>query len=169
MKLNGMPEIASSISRRTAIGLGVASGLAFASFPAEDLLGKTPPTAPDTSPEFKAAYMFAIKKDVFRNGPGFWAVAYPDDKFAGEPVLIGNPVLIPKPQAGAMPRGWGAKAGSIIVGPDAVLRLVHKVNDQDVHVTLLPFESMADVRAMGITDGVSSWKLFPAHKLQPPY
>ena len=168
MGFNGQPERGTSFSRRTAIGLGVASGLALAGVPAEDLLGKTPPSSPDTSPEFKAAYMFAIKKDVFRNGPGFWAVAYPDDKFAGEPVLIGNPVLIPKAQAGAMPRGWGAKAGSIIVGPDAVLRLIHKVNDQDVHVTLLPFESMADMRTTAITDGVSSWKLFPAHKLQPP-
>jgi hypothetical protein len=169
MESKRAPETAPPINRRTALGLGVASGLALASFPAEDLLGKTPFSPPPESPEFKAAYMFAIKKDPLHAGPGFWAVAYPDDKFAGDPVLIGDPVFIPKSQAGTMPRGWGAKAGSIIAGPSAVLRLIHKVNGQDVHVTLLPFESMAEMRAMGIADGVSSWKLFPANKLQPPY
>ena len=123
------------------------------------------------SPELKAAYMFAIKKNPVRSGPGFWAVAYPDDNFAGDPVLIGKLPLasLPTPQTGAMPPGWGAKAGSIVAGPSAVLRVVHKVNDQDVHVTLLPGESMAAMRALGIVDGVSSWKLYPAFDLRPPY
>jgi hypothetical protein len=172
MKSHGAPEIAASISRRTAIGFGVASGLALASFPAEDLLAKTPPGLQerDMSPELKAAYTFAIKKDV-RCGPGYFAVLYPDDNFAGDPVLIGKPPLLsfPKLQAGTMPFGWGAKSGSIVVGPSAVLRLIHKVNDQDVHVTLLPCESMAAMRTVGINDGVSSWKLYPAGDLRPPY
>jgi hypothetical protein len=40
---------------------------------------------------------------------------------------------------------------------------------KDVNITLLPDESMADIRIVGIADGISSWKLFPANKLQPPY
>ena len=122
------------------------------------------------SPEMKAAFTFAIKKDV-RCGPGFFAVLYPEDKFAGDPVLIGKPPLLsfPKPQAGTMPVGWGAKSGSIVVGPSAVLRLIHKVNGQDVHVTLLPCESMAAMRTVGINDAVSSWKLYFAFDLRPPY
>ena len=68
-----------------------------------------------------------------------------------------------------MPRGWGSKAGSIVVGPAAVLRLIHKVNEQDSHITLLPHESMAQVGAIGIADGQSSWKLYPAGDLRPPY
>src|SRR4051812_21983316 len=156
MEPNRATETAPPISRRTAIGFGVASGLALASFPAEEMLGKTPPRGlqeKDMSPELKAAYLFAIKKDPVHNGPGFWAVAYPDDKFAGDPVLIGKSPLLsfPKPQAGAMPSGWGAKSGSIVAGPSAVLRVVHKVNEQDVHITLLPGESMASMRALGIS------------------
>ncbi len=172
MKPNETSDVAPSISRRTAIGLGVTSGWALASLSTEDMLAKNLPDAPeirDLSPQFKAAYVFAIKKNPFKNGPGYWAVSYAEDNFTGEPLLIGDPVFIPKPQAGAMPQGWGAKTGSIVVGPDAVLRLVHKVNNEDVHVTLLPYESMADLRTLAITDGISTWKLFPAHKLQPPY
>jgi hypothetical protein len=172
MKSNAASETTPPVSRRTAIGFGVASGLALASFPAEDLRGKTPPGLQERemSPELKAAYTFAIKKDV-RCGPGYFAVLYPDDNFAGDPVLIGKPPLLsfPKLQAGTMPLRWGAKAGSIVVGPSAVLRLVHKVNDQDVHITLLPCESMAAMRTVGINDGVSSWRLYFTGDLRPPY
>jgi hypothetical protein len=172
MNIEGAPEGAASVSRRTAIGFGVASGLALASLPAEDLLGKTPPSIQerDMSPELKAAYTFAVKKNPLC-GPGYFAVLYPDDNFAGDPVLIGKPPLLsfPKLQAGTMPPGWGAKSGSIVVGPSAVLRLIHKVNDQDVHITLLPCESMATVRSVGINDGVSSWKLYFAFDMRPPY
>jgi len=122
------------------------------------------------SPELEAAYAFAIKNN-WKSGPGYWAVSYSQDNFAGEPLLIGDQHLATmKPQSGDMPRGWGAKSGSIVVGIRAVLRLVYTVNSQDVHVTLLPGESMADVvRTVGIADGVSSWKLFPAGDLKPPY
>ena len=36
-------------------------------------------------------------------------------------------------------------------------------------LTLLPDESMADMRTVAITDGTTTWKLYPANKLQPPY
>jgi hypothetical protein len=172
MRSHGATETSPHVTRRTAIGLGVASGLALASFPADELLGKTPHGLQerDMSPEMKAAFTFAIKKNPLC-GPGFFAVLYPEDHFAGDPVLIGKPPLLsfPKLQAGTMPPGWGAKSGSIVVGPSAVLRLIHKVNDQDVHITLLPYESMAAIRTVGINDGASSWKLYFAFDMQPPY
>lgn len=168
MKSNGSPEIALPLSRRAAIGLGVASGLALASFAAEDLLAKAPPKSADMDPHLAAAWKFAMKSGL-RAGNGYWAISYSEDKFAGEPLLFTKPSFLPKPQTGAMPNGWGAKAGSIVVGPSAVLRLVHKVNGQDVHVTLLPEEMMSDMRTMGISDGQCSWKLFPVGNLHPPY
>jgi hypothetical protein len=168
MQLNGSPERTPPISRRTAMGFGVASGLALASASTDDAFGKTPFGPPDETPQLKAAFEFAIKSN-WKSGPGYWAVSYSDDNFTGEPLLIGNPQLMPKPQSGTMPRGWGSKTGSIVVGPSAVLRLIHKADGQDVHVTLLPYESMADLHTVGITDGASSWKLFPAADLKPPY
>jgi hypothetical protein len=155
------------ISRRMIIGGGIATGLAIATGPTKIAMAKGPAES-EWSPEFNAAFEFAIKK-TFKSGRGYWAVAYMDDNFAGEPVLIGNPQLMPKPQAGAMPAGWGSKAGSIVVGPATVLRLVHKVNGQDIHITLLPFESMAKVGDIKIADAQSSWKLYPAGNLRPPY
>jgi hypothetical protein len=167
MILHGAPDWGRSISRRTAIGFGAASGLGLATFSSKDVLGKVP-FHRELSPELEAACAFAIKSN-WKSGPGYWAVAYSDDNFTGEPLLIGNPQLNPKPQSGTMPRGWGAKTGSIVVGVSAVLRLIHNVNGQDVHVTLLPCESLAELRTVAITDGASSWKLFPAHDLKPPY
>ena len=172
MQSNESPDFARSITRRAALGFGVASGLAIASLPTEDALGKPPSFLKDWdwSPELKAASAFALKTDL-RCGPGYWAVAYADDKFAGEPLLIGKQALLskPQPQSGTMPTGWGIKSGSIVAGPSAVVRLIHKVNGQDVHVTLLPGESMANMSTMAIADGISSWKLYPTVDLRPPY
>jgi hypothetical protein len=164
--MNGI-EASPPISRRKVMGLGFATGVALATGPTKNALGKAP-SVRDLSPEFKAAFEFAVQKS-FRSGMGYWAVIYPDDAFTGEPVLIGNPQLRPKPQAGAMPAGWGSATGSIVVGRSAVLRLFHRVNGQDAHITLLPYESMAQVGVIGIVDGKSTWKLYPAGDLRPPY
>ncbi len=161
------PEGLPSISRRTVMGLGFATTVAIAAGSTKNALAKAP-SERDLSPEFKAAFSFAVKKD-FLAGPGHWAVIYPGDAFTGEPVLIGNPKLYPKPQAGTMPAGWGSATGSIVVGPSVVLRLIYKVNGQDAYITLLPYESMAQVGAIGIADGQSSWKLYLAADLRPPY
>jgi len=157
-----------SISRRKVMGVGIATGLALAVAPTNNVMAKAPWAKPDESPEFESAYMFAIKQG-WKRGPGYWAVIYTGDTFTGEPKLIGDAQLIPKPQAGTMPLGWGAESGSIVVGPSAVLRLIHKVNGQDTHITLLPRESMAKIRDIKIADGQSSWKLYPAGDLRPPY
>ena len=164
--MNGA-ESQPSMNRRSVVCLGIATGAALAAGSTENAWAKGPAVR-DMSPEFKAAYEFAIQKS-FKSGPGFWAVAYSEDNFAGEPLLVGAPVLLPKPQAGSMPRGWGAKAGSIVVGAGAVLRLVHRVDGRDSHVTLLPCESMAQVGDMGYVDGEISWKLYPDGDLRPPY
>ena len=156
------------IGRRTVMGVGIATGLALATGPANNVMAKAPWKKPDESPECEAAYMFAIKQG-WRRGPGYWAVIYTGDTFTGEPKLIGDAQLMPKPQAGTMPLGWGAESGSIVVGPSAVLRLIHKVNGHDTHITLLPFESMAKVGDIKVADGQSSWKLYPARELRPPY
>jgi hypothetical protein len=169
MESNRVSEVAARVDRRAVIGFGVASGLALASFPAADVFGKTQPEAPEKDPQLSAAWFAAVKRDARYSTNGLYAALYPENKFAGDPVLIGQPRLITKPDSGTVPNGWGAKAGSIVVGPGAVLRLIHKVNGQDVHVTLLPDESMAEVGTLGITDGLASWKLFPANKLRPPY
>ena len=167
MRFDGPPEIVPLFSRRMAIGLGVASGVAFAIASTEKAFGKAPSGPPD--PQLKAASEFAIKSN-WKSGPGYWAVCYSGDNFTGEPQLIGDPhLLTQKPQAGTMPRGWGSKTGSIVVGLTPVLRLLHKINGQDLQVTLLPGESMADLRLVGLTDDDWSWKLFPAGNLQPPY
>jgi hypothetical protein len=154
------------ISRRKVMGAGIATGLALATGSTNSVMAKAPWS--HESPEFESAYMFAIKQG-WRRGPGYWAVIYAGDTFTGEPKVIGDPQLIPKPQAGTMPLGWGAESGSIVVGPSAVLRLIHKVNGQDTHITLLPYESMAKIRDIKIADGQSSWKLYPAGDLRPPY
>lgn len=160
------------VSRRELVGLGIASGVALVAGATTEAVAKAPWErefwATDLGPEYNAAFQFAIKNN-FKSGPGFWAVAYPEDNFAGDPVLIGKPVLMPKPATGTMPGGWGAKAGSIVVGSGVVLRLVHTVNGQDTHVTLLPCESMAQVAGLGIADGQPTWKLYPAGDLRPPY
>jgi hypothetical protein len=155
------------ISRRKLLGAGIATGLALATGPTRSTLAK-PLAESEWSPEFRAAFDFANKK-TYKSGRGYWAVAYLDNNFAGEPVLIGNPQLMPKPQDGAMPAGWGSKTGSIVVGPATVLRLIHSVNGQATHVTLLPWESMAKVGDLYIADGQCSWKLYPAGNLRPPY
>jgi hypothetical protein len=154
------------ISRRQVMEAGIATGLALATGATNNVMAKAPWS--HESPEFESAYMFAIKQG-WRRGPGYWAVIYAGDTFTGEPKLIGDPQLIPKPQSGTMPLGWGAKSGSIVVGASAVLRLIHKVNGQDTHITLLPYESMAKVGDFKIVDGQSSWKLYPAGDLRPPY
>jgi hypothetical protein len=143
--------------------------LALASFPTADVFGKTQPDTLEKDPQLSAAFFVAVKRDVRYSTNGCYAVLYPENQFAGEAVLIGQPRLITKSDSGTVPNGWGAKAGSLVVGPGAVLRLIHKVNGQDVHVTLLPSESMAEVGTLGIADGVASWKLFPPNKLRPPY
>jgi hypothetical protein len=148
------------------MGAGIATGLALATGPTNSVMAKAPWSK--ESREFESAYMFAIKQG-WRRGPGYWAVIYTGDTFSGEPKLIGAPQLIPKPQAGTMPVGWGAESGSIVVGASAVLRLIHKVNGQDTHITLLPFESMAKIGDVKIAGGQSSWKLYPAGDLRPPY
>jgi hypothetical protein len=169
MKSNGASGASLSITRRTAIGCGVASGLALASASTEEAFGKAPSISSKMSPELTAACDFAIKTN-WKSGPGYWAVAYSGDNFTGDAQLIGDQhLLTQKPQAGTMPRGWGSKTGSIVVGVRAVLRLIHQVNGQDVHVTLLPHESMADLRTVGLTDDVTTWKLFPDSNLKPPY
>jgi hypothetical protein len=160
-------ELLPLVDRRKVMGIGIAAGVALATGPTENAVAK-PPAVRDLSPEVKAAFEFAIKKN-FKSGPGYWAVAYSDDNFAGEPLLVGTPVFFQKPQEGTMPHGWGSKTGSIVVGPGAVLRLIHRINGQDSHITLLPCESMAQVGAMGIVDGQCSWKLYPAGDLRPPY
>src|SRR6187551_1569013 len=106
------------ISRRTIVGVGIATGLALAASATSDALAKAPWS--HEGPEFEAAYMFAIKQG-WRRGPGYWAVIYTGDSFTGEPKLIGDAQLIPKPQSGAMPVGWGVETGSIVVGASAVL------------------------------------------------
>lgn len=156
-----------TISRRTIMRAGVATGVVLGTGSSKNAIAKSP-AEPGWTPEFTAAFDFATKKN-FKSSRGYWAVAYPDDNFAGDPFLVGTPVMITKPQAGTMPAGWGSKAGSIVVGPATVLRLIHKVNGQDSHVTLLPWESMAQIGAIGIVDGQSSWKLYPAGDLRPPY
>jgi len=168
MKPDEAPAKAPSINRRTAIGLGVASGLALANVSTEELLGKSPPSTEIFGQQAAAAWQFATKIS-YKCAAGYFVVLYSDDNFAGEPLLLTKPELLPKPQSGSMPAGWGAKTGSIVVGPGAVLRLIHKVNDLDAHITLLPGESMADTRTVGIADGASSWKVFPAGNLHPPY
>jgi hypothetical protein len=167
MKPNREPAKAPSINRRTAIGLGVVSGLALTNVSTE-VLGKSPPSAGAVDQHAAAAWQFATKIS-YKCAAGYFVVLYSDDNFAGEPLLLTKPELLPKPQSGSMPAGWGAKSGSIVVGPGAVLRLIHKVNDLDAHITLLPGESMADTRTVGIADGASSWKVFPAGNLHPPY
>jgi hypothetical protein len=154
------------ISRRHIMGAGIATGLALATGPSNNVVAKAPWS--HESAEFESAYMFAIKQG-WRCGQGYWAVIYTGDTFTGEPKLIGDPPLIPKRQAGTMPLGWGAESGSIVVGASAVLRLIHKVDGQDTHITLLPFESMAKISGIKIADGQSSWKLYPAGDLKPPY
>jgi hypothetical protein len=149
------------------MGAGIATGLAIAIGPTNNAMAKAPSKRKESS-EFEAAYMFAIKQS-FLAGPGYWAVIYAGDNFTGEPTLIGKPKLNMKPQTGTMPLGWGAESGSIVVGASAVLRLIHKVNGRDKHITLLPFESMAKVGDIKIADGQSSWKLYPAGDLRPPY
>ena len=137
------PEGLPSISRRTVMGLGFATTVRACRRLDKKRTGEST-VGGHLSPEFKAAFSFAVKKD-FLAGPGHWAVIYPGDAFTGEPVLIGNPKLYPKPQAGTMPAGWGSATGSIVVGPSVVLRLIYKVNGQDAYITLLPYESMAQV------------------------
>jgi hypothetical protein len=154
------------ISRRKVVGGGIATGLMLATGATNNAVAKAPWS--HESPEAEAAYMFAIKHG-WRRGPGYWAVIYAGDTFTGEPKLIGDPQLIPKPQVGTMPLGWGTESGSIVVGPSAVFRLIHKVNGQDAHITLLPSESMAKVGDIKIADGQPSWKLYPAGDLKPPY
>ena len=154
------------ISRRRVVGVGVATGLVLAAGATNSALAKAPWS--HESPESEAAYMFAIKQG-WKRGPGYWAVIYSGDSFTGEPTLIGEAQLMPKPQSGAMTAGWGTETGSIVVGPSAVLRLFHKINGQDTHVTLLPFESLAKVGDLKIADGQSAWKLYPAGELRPPY
>lgn len=167
MESNGSREVALPMSRRSAIRIGVASGLALASFPA-DLFGQTPRDSRDMDPHLGAAWEFAVKSSV-KCLNGYWVVLYPDDKFAGDPLLLTKPELAMKPQSGTMPVGWGAKAGSIVVGPNAVLRLIHNANNQDANITLLPTEVMADMRVVRTMGGISTWQLFPANKLRPPY
>jgi hypothetical protein len=169
MEPNRVPDVAARVDRRAVIGLGVASGLALASLPTADVFGKTREEVPEKDPQLSAAFFVAVKRDVRYSTNGCYAVLYPENQFAGDPVVIGQPRLITKFDSGTVPNGWGAKAGSIVVGQGAVLRLIHKVNGQDVHVTLLPSESMAEVSTLGIADGVASWKLYPANKLRPPY
>jgi hypothetical protein len=148
------------------MGAGIATSLVLASGATNDAFAKAPWS--HESPEAEAAYMFAIKQG-WRRGPGYWAVIYTGDTYTGEPKLIGDAQLIPKPQSGTMPPGWGAESGSIVAGPSAVLRLIHKVNGQDTHITLLPGESLAKVGDLKIADGQPTWKLYPAGDLKPPY
>jgi hypothetical protein len=168
MASDGSPENGRLLGRRVAIGLGVASGLTFAGAASGDAFGKSPLwSAPD--PQLKAASEFALKSN-WKSGPGYWAVSYSGDHFAGVPQLLGDPQLLTqKPQAGTMPSGWGLESGSIVVGRSAVLRLVHQVHGREVHVTLLPGETMADMQLAGLGDGAWSWKLYPVANLQPPY
>jgi len=118
-----------------------------------------------------AAYLKAPPRQsvVEERWGGCFAVLFSENKFDGDPIVLGKPRLFAKADAGSVPKGWGAKSGSVVVGPNAVLRLIHKVNNEDVHVTLLPEESMADVATLAIADGTATWKLFVAGKLQPPY
>jgi hypothetical protein len=155
------------ISRRKVIGAGIATGLALSTGQSNIVMAKVP-WKPEDSPEYDSAFDFVIKQN-WRAGPGYWAVIYAGDSYTGQPTLIGEPRLMPKPQAGTIPVGWGAQSGSIVVGSSAVLRLFHKVDGQDTHITLLPFEQLAKVDALKITDGQSSWKLYPAGELRPPY
>jgi hypothetical protein len=160
------------VSRRNALGVGIATGVLFAIDPAKDAVAKSPFES-DLSPESKAAFDFAIAQN-WKSGPGFYAVAYTEDNFGGDPLLVGTPAFMQKPQTGTMPDGWGSKAGSIVVGAGAVLRLFHKVDGRKVdgresHTTLLPGESLAQVNPLGIGAGACSWKLYPAGDLRPPY
>jgi hypothetical protein len=154
------------ISRRKVMGAGIATGLALTTGSSNSVMAKAP--WEHQGPEYESAFNFAIKQS-WRCGQGYWAVIYAGDTFTGKPKLIGDPPLIPKPQEGTMPLGWGTEAGSIVVGAAAVLRLFHKINGQDTHITLLPFESMAKVGDIKIPDGQSSWKLYPVRDLRPPY
>ncbi len=155
------------ISRRVALGAGFATGLVLATGTTQSVSAKIP-WKPEESPEYAVAFDFVIKQN-WRAGPGYWAVIYAGDSFKGKPTLIGDPQLMPKAQAGTVPIGWGAESGSIVVGASAVLRLFHKIDGQDTHITLLPFEQFAKVDTFKLTDGQSSWKLYPAGELRPPY
>ena len=57
------------ISRRLVMGAGIATGLALATSPANNVMAKAPWKKPDESPECEADYMFAIKQG-WRRGPG---------------------------------------------------------------------------------------------------
>ena len=122
------------ISRRLVMGAGIATGLAIATGPTNNATAKAPWS--HESAESESALMFAMKQS-WRCGQGYWAVIYTGDTFTGEPKLIGDLPLIPKPQAGTMPPGWGTESGSIVVGAAAVLRLIHKVNGQDIRLAFL--------------------------------
>lgn len=161
------PELLTMMSRRKAMGLGIASGVVIAADSTESAMAKGP-FEPSWGPEYKAAFDFVIQQN-WKGGVGIWAVAYSEDNFAGEPFLVGTPAFRQKTQAGEMPRGWGATAGSIVVGSGTVLRLFHQVSGQEARITLLPCESIASASAMGIVDGQSNWKLYPTGDLRPPY
>jgi hypothetical protein len=79
-------EVATPIHRRAAIGLGVASGLALASFPTAEAFGKAPTGNEEKDPHLAAAWFFAIKRDVRYSTNGHYAVLYPENTFAGDPV-----------------------------------------------------------------------------------
>src|SRR4029450_8897501 len=108
---DGAPAKAPSINRRTAIGLGVASGLALANVSTE-VLGKSPPTTGPLDQQAGAAWQFATKIS-YKCATGYFVVLYSEDNFAGEPQLLTKPELLSKPQSGPMPAGWGAKSGSM--------------------------------------------------------
>ncbi|BBO36242.1 hypothetical protein PLANPX_5854 [Lacipirellula parvula] len=117
---------------------------------------------PSQSPALLAAMKLAVKANP-KNKNGVWAVLYKDNNYGGKPLLIDD--------AGqtTMPNGWDDEATSAIAGPNAVFRLFHKAGYQSAHITLLPGEEISNLKLVGIHDGGSSYKLWDANALTPPY
>jgi hypothetical protein len=149
------------VTRRLAIGTGVVGGLAIVTGSFEAAIAQQA-SNPQRSRFFVAAQQAAIQRDP-RCSNGVWAVLYKDNNFGGQSLVITNP------QATTMPNGWDDEATSGIVGPRAVLRLFHRNNFQDTHITLLPGEEVAHFGPIRIHDGASSYKLWAVNALQPPY